>query len=113
VAAMIAANSLRPRSAGLCLDRYRGAYFAVRQPSNVVVLENVVLADTKGTSEGVNAKYELMERGGYLPTGYQFDPVVLNANCRLSFTKHGMHCALRNRKARNSMPATAISTPSS
>ena len=60
-------------------------YFAVRQPSNVVVLENVVLADTKGTSEGVNAKYELMERGGYLPTGYQFDPVVLNANLPLEF----------------------------
>ena len=47
------------------------------QPSNVVVLENVVRADTKGTSEEVNAKYELMERGGYLPTGYKFDPVVL------------------------------------
>ena len=60
-------------------------YYAVRQPSNVVVLENVVRADTKGTSEDVNAKYELMERGGYLPTGYKFDPVVLNANLPLEF----------------------------
>jgi len=60
-------------------------YYAVRQPSNVVVLENVVRADTKGTSEAVNAKYELMERGGYLPTGYKFDPVVLNANLPLEF----------------------------
>lgn len=60
-------------------------YFAVHQPSNVVVLENVVLADTKGTSEEVEAKYELMERGGYLPTGYKFDPVVLNANLPLEF----------------------------
>jgi outer membrane protein OmpA-like peptidoglycan-associated protein len=51
----------------------------------VVVLENVVLADTKGTSEAVEAKYELMERGGYLPTGYKFDPVVLNANLPLEF----------------------------
>jgi hypothetical protein len=42
-------------------------YYAVRQPSNVVVLENVVRADTKGTTEAVNAKYELMERGGYIP----------------------------------------------
>ena len=58
-------------------------YFAVREPSNVVVLENVVRADTKGTSEEVNAKYELMERGGYLPTGYKFDPVVLSANLPL------------------------------
>src|SRR5208283_2052317 len=60
-------------------------YYAVRQPSNVVVLENVVREDTKGTSEAVRAKYELMERGGYLPTGYQFDPVVLNANLPLEF----------------------------
>src|SRR5208282_499595 len=54
-------------------------YYAVRQPSNVVVLENVIRKDTKGTVETVDAKYELMERGGYIPTGYKFDPVVLNA----------------------------------
>ena len=60
-------------------------YFAVRQPSNVVVLENVVRADTKGTTEAVNAKYELMERGGYIPTGYKFDPVVLSASLPLEF----------------------------
>ncbi|MFZ1005708.1 MAG: OmpA family protein [Candidatus Sulfotelmatobacter sp.] len=60
-------------------------YYAVRQPSNVVVLENVVRDDTKGTTEAVNAKYELMERGGYIPTGYKFDPVVLNANLPLEF----------------------------
>jgi outer membrane protein OmpA-like peptidoglycan-associated protein len=60
-------------------------YYAVRQPSNVVVLENVVRADTKGTTEAVNAKYELMERGGYIPTGYVFDPVVLSARLPLEF----------------------------
>jgi outer membrane protein OmpA-like peptidoglycan-associated protein len=60
-------------------------YYAVRQPSNVVVLENVVRTDTKGTAEAVNAKYELMERGGYIPTGYQFDPVVLGAGLPLEF----------------------------
>ncbi|MGA7694971.1 MAG: OmpA family protein [Candidatus Sulfotelmatobacter sp.] len=60
-------------------------YYAVRQPSNAVVLENVVREDTKGTSEAVNAKYELMERGGYIPTGYKFDPVVLNARLPLEF----------------------------
>jgi outer membrane protein OmpA-like peptidoglycan-associated protein len=60
-------------------------YFAVRQPSNVVVLENVVRADTEGTSEAVHAKYELMERGGYIPTGYKFDPVVLDAKLPLEF----------------------------
>jgi len=60
-------------------------YYAVRQPSNVVVLENVVRDDTKGTTEAVNAKYELTERGGYIPTGYKFDPVVLNARLPLEF----------------------------
>jgi outer membrane protein OmpA-like peptidoglycan-associated protein len=60
-------------------------YFAVRQPSNVVVLENVVGAGTQGTSEAVHAKYELMERGGYIPTGYKFDPVVLDAKLPLEF----------------------------
>jgi outer membrane protein OmpA-like peptidoglycan-associated protein len=60
-------------------------YYAVRQPSNVVVLENVVRESTKGTTEAVNAKYELMERGGYIPTGYKFDPVVLNARLPLEF----------------------------
>jgi len=60
-------------------------YYAVRQPSNLVVIENVVREDTKGTTEVVNAKYELMERGGYIPTGYKFDPVVLNARLPLEF----------------------------
>jgi outer membrane protein OmpA-like peptidoglycan-associated protein len=60
-------------------------YYAVRQPSNAVVLENVIRDDTKGTTEAVNAKYELMERGGYIPTGYKFDPVVLNAKLPLEF----------------------------
>lgn len=60
-------------------------YYAVRQPSNVVILENVVREETKGTTEAVNAKYELMERGGYIPTGYKFDPVVMNLKLPLEF----------------------------
>ena len=60
-------------------------YYAVRQPSNVVVLENVIRADTRGTTEPVQAKYELMERGGYIPSGYKFDPVVLSAGLPLEF----------------------------
>jgi outer membrane protein OmpA-like peptidoglycan-associated protein len=60
-------------------------YYAVRQPSNVVVLENVIREDTKGTTEVVNAKYDLLERGGYIPTGYKFDPVVMNAKLPLEF----------------------------
>jgi len=41
-------------------------YFAVTQPSDVVVMENVVRGDTKGKVETVQAKYELLKRGSYL-----------------------------------------------
>ena len=60
-------------------------YYAVRRPSNVVILENVIRPDTDGTSKAVDAKYELIDRGGYIPTGYRFDPVVLNSKLPLEF----------------------------
>jgi hypothetical protein len=60
-------------------------YYAVRRPSNVVVLENVIRPDTVGASEVVDAKFELIDRGGYIPTGYNFDPVVLSARLPLEF----------------------------
>ena len=40
-------------------------YFAVTQPSDVVVMENFVRDDTKGKVEQINAKYELLQRGQY------------------------------------------------
>src|SRR5580704_10536948 len=40
-------------------------YSAVRQPSNVVVAENMVRGDTVGKIEEIQAKYELMPRGHY------------------------------------------------
>jgi len=60
-------------------------YYAVRRPSNVVVMENEIRPDTVGTTEVVDANYELIDRGGYIPTGYKFDPVVLNAKLPLEF----------------------------
>jgi outer membrane protein OmpA-like peptidoglycan-associated protein len=60
-------------------------YYAVRRPSNIVVLENAIRSDTVGATEAVDAKYELIDRGGYIPTGYHFDPVVLNARLPLEF----------------------------
>jgi outer membrane protein OmpA-like peptidoglycan-associated protein len=41
-------------------------YFAVAQPSDAVVMENVVRNSTQGTVETVQAKYELLKRGSYL-----------------------------------------------
>jgi outer membrane protein OmpA-like peptidoglycan-associated protein len=60
-------------------------YYAVRRPSNLVVLENAIRSDTVGGTEDVDAKYELVDRGGYTPTGYKFDPLVLNAKLPLEF----------------------------
>ena len=40
-------------------------YFAVTQPSDVVVMENFVRKDTTGTIEQVDAKFELLQRGQY------------------------------------------------
>jgi outer membrane protein OmpA-like peptidoglycan-associated protein len=60
-------------------------YYAVRRPSNVVVLENSIRSDTVGATEIVDAKFELIDRGGYISTGYKFDPVILNAKLPLEF----------------------------
>ena len=57
-------------------------YFAVRQPSDVVVMENVIRQDTIGKSEMVDAKYELLPRGQYeyhVPEK-QLKPVDLNSS---------------------------------
>jgi len=40
-------------------------YFAVTQPSDVVVMENEVRSGTTGTIEQVDAKFELLKRGQY------------------------------------------------
>ena len=40
-------------------------YFSVSQPSDVVVMENIIRDDTVGKYEEVDAKYELMPRGMY------------------------------------------------
>jgi outer membrane protein OmpA-like peptidoglycan-associated protein len=41
-------------------------YYAVTQPSDVVVMENVIRNDTVGTIEQIDAKYELLQRGQYI-----------------------------------------------
>src|SRR5579884_1730069 len=44
-------------------------YYAVTQPSDVVVMENVIRPDTMGVVETINAKYELLPRGTYTSQG--------------------------------------------
>lgn len=43
-------------------------YFAVTQPSDVVVMENVVSHQTSGTIEPIDVHYELLQRGQYVLT---------------------------------------------
>ena len=40
-------------------------YYAVTQPSDVVVMENALRPDTAGKVQAVDAKYELLKRGKY------------------------------------------------
>src|SRR3984957_18023021 len=55
-------------------------YFAVTQPSDVVVMENVVRSDTQGTYENIDAKYELLQRGQYVVNANRAElkPMVLD-----------------------------------
>src|SRR5581483_1892657 len=49
-------------------------YFAVTQPSDVVVMENFIRTDTTGTIQQVDAKYELLQRGTYTMNRSDFHP---------------------------------------
>lgn len=44
-------------------------YFGVTQPSDVVVMENVIRPDTLGKVEQMSVKYDLLKRGTYTMTG--------------------------------------------
>ena len=55
-------------------------YFAVTQPSDLVVMENVVRADTVGKIEEIDAKYELLQRGQYQRLA---NPLALKADKKL------------------------------
>jgi len=57
-------------------------YYAVTQPSDVVVMENVVRKDTRGVIEIISAKYELLPRGMYTSEGKArgFVPVRVDKN---------------------------------
>lgn len=45
-------------------------YYGVTQPSDVVVMENIVRPDTQGVREEINARYELLPRGTYTSHGH-------------------------------------------
>jgi outer membrane protein OmpA-like peptidoglycan-associated protein len=55
-------------------------YFAVTRPSDLIVMENVVRADTVGKIEEIDAKYELLQRGQYQ---HLANPLALKADRKL------------------------------
>jgi outer membrane protein OmpA-like peptidoglycan-associated protein len=70
-------------------------YFAVSQPSDVVVMENFVRKDTIGKIEEIDAKYELLQRGQYsvnVPPA-ELKPIPLDKNTPLDL--HEARNALR------------------
>lgn len=60
-------------------------YFGVTQPSDVVVMENFVRADTVGKIEKIEAKYELLQRGQYTVNVLPADlkPILFDKNTPL------------------------------
>jgi len=66
-------------------------YFAVTQPSEVVVLENIVRPDTVGSVEEIDAKFDLLQRSQYTFVQANAQPVT-DANVPLAL-----------REARNAM----------
>jgi outer membrane protein OmpA-like peptidoglycan-associated protein len=60
-------------------------YFAVTQPSDVVVMENIVRRDTRGKIDEVEAKYELLKRGQYTMNVKPADlsPVIIDGKTPL------------------------------
>lgn len=62
-------------------------YFAVTQPSDVVVMENFVRRDTVGKIDEVDAKYELLQRGQYTlnVNPSTIKPIILSADVPLEF----------------------------
>jgi len=59
-------------------------YFAVAQPSDVVVLENAVRPDTEGSIEEVDAKFDLLQRGDYSTIDTSADAPRLDPRIPLS-----------------------------
>jgi hypothetical protein len=71
-------------------------YFAVTQPSDLVVMENAVRADTRGKVEAAQARYELLPRGSYLmnrPADFAARPVAPGEPLDLAEARNALELA--------------------
>jgi outer membrane protein OmpA-like peptidoglycan-associated protein len=71
-------------------------YFSVSRPSDLVVMENVVRADTRGKIEEIDAKYELLKRGEYSALA---NPLTLNLDPRVPLELYEARNAVQIAKA--------------
>ena len=53
-------------------------YFGVTEPSELVVMENIARPDTVGAQEYIDAHYQSLTRGGYIPKASSYAPSVLD-----------------------------------
>ncbi len=84
-------------------------YWAVTQPSDVVVMENFIRPDTTGTIQHVEAKYELLQRGNYWQEDR--DPGYPGAHDhRHSHQPSTSRSACRDRDFLGKQPAAPINT---
>ncbi len=74
-------------------------YFAVSQPSNVVVMENAVREDTKGKVELIDAKYDLLERGQYTTNIVPADLAPMTMDKKTPFAVYQARNAIRIARA--------------
>ena len=70
-------------------------YFAVTQPSDVVVMENEARSDTVGKIEEVNAKYELLSRGQYTANVNPSDLQPMNMDSKIPLELYEARNAIR------------------
>ena len=59
-------------------------YYAVKAPSQMVVLESTFAPGTEPPQK-VDTSFDLAHAGGYAPTGFKFDSVLLRTNLPLDF----------------------------
>ena len=72
-------------------------YFAVTQPSEVVVLENIVRPDTMGSVEEMDAKFDLLQRSQYTYVQGNAQPTAMDS--RTPFGLHEARNAVQIAKA--------------
>jgi outer membrane protein OmpA-like peptidoglycan-associated protein len=72
-------------------------YFAVTQPSEVVVLENIVRPDTMGSVEEMDAKFDLLQRSQYTYVQGNARPAAMDS--RTPFGLHEARNAVQIAKA--------------